>query len=122
MRCLTDPLRAVFAVALLATAASCGSSLSAGPPAPGPILPELTDEDCVMFDPTVCRLDVDKTSVGIDVHYPNAFYCQLQILPTRTPVNRQVFGQLASSWQFMFGWAGVPQTIVPPEMPRDGVL
>jgi hypothetical protein len=117
-----DSSTALLALVLFASA-SCGSSLGdPNQPDPGPTLPEWADADCMMFNPTACRLDVAKTSVGIDVHYPNTYFCRLQILPTSQLLNAQMFAQLASSWQVTMGYGATDQTVITPEMPRDGVL
>jgi hypothetical protein len=99
-----------LALALFVAAASCGSSLG-DPNQPDPpdqpdprdiktpAYPDWSPADCTMYNPTVCRLDVAKTSVGIDVHYPNTSFCGLQLLPADDLLNPAAFTTLASSWQ-----------------------
>ena len=94
-------MRLASLLLVLAAAASCGSSL--GDPnqrEPSPTttpLPGRTDADCTMFNPTACRLDVAKTSVAIDVHYPNVVYCHLQLVPTVELLGQGDLNGLASS-------------------------
>jgi hypothetical protein len=106
---------------LLAAAASCGSSLG-DPSSPNPAatttLPEWNGADCTMFNPSACRLDVTKTSVGIDVHYPNVVFCRLQLLPTVDLPNAGAYDQLAASWQVSMGYGPSNQTIIAPEKPE----
>ena len=117
-----DSTKALLALVLLATA-SCGSSLGdPEPPSTTTTLPEWSAPDCTMFNPTACRLDVAKTSVGIDVHYPNTYFCRLQVLPTSDLLDAAMFGRLASSWQVTMGYGATDQTIIAPEMPQDGLL
>jgi hypothetical protein len=117
---------ALFVVAVLAgAAASCGSSLEGSGGAPKTTtttLPEWTDADCTMFTPAACRLDVAKASVGIDVHYPNTYFCRLQVVLTGEASMPEVFSRLASGWQATIGYGPTDQVIVPPEMPRSGLL
>jgi hypothetical protein len=109
---------------LLLAAVSCGSSLG-DPNQPTPSttttpLPAGTEADCMMFNPTACRLDVAKTSVGIDVHYPNVVYCRLQLLPTVELLGQAALDDLAASWQVTMD--GVSnQTVLTPEI-HQGAL
>jgi hypothetical protein len=116
-------MRAAALLLLVSTAAACGGSLR-DPAAPDTTttLPEWTEADCMMFNPTACRLDVGKISVGIDVHYPNAFFCQLQILPSAPLPTVNAYNRIASSWQVTMGYAATDQTVIAPEMSHDGVL
>jgi hypothetical protein len=112
-----------LALVLFVAAASCGSALGDPNPTPTPPatttpLPAWTDADCHMFNPTACRLDLAKTSVAIDVNYPNTFFCRLQLLPTRDTFATPVYTLLASSWQVTLGNAPNDQTPVGPEMPQ----
>ena len=118
-------MRLALLLALLVAAASCGSSLG-DPSAPNPAttttttttLPEWTGADCTMFNPSACRLDITKTSIGIDVHYPNVVFCRLQLLPTVDLPNAGAFDQLAASWQVTMGNGPNNQTIIAPEKPE----
>jgi hypothetical protein len=83
--------------------------------------PPFQDPDCKIFNPTACRLDVEKTSVVVGVSYPNLTFCRLQLLPTRDSFNTAAYVQLASQWQVSVGTAPNDQTVVAAEMPQ-GVL
>jgi hypothetical protein len=109
-----NPSKALPVLLLLA---SCGSSLG-DPGQPGPTLPEWTDADCTMFDATACKLDVAKTSIGIDVHYPNTIFCRLQLLPTIDLLGARDVMQLATTWQVTMSNAARDQVVIAPEVPR----
>lgn len=106
---------------MLLAAASCGSSLG-DPGAPTPAttttLPEWNGADCTMFNPSACRLDITKTSIGINVHYPNVVFCRLQLLPTVDLPNAAAYDELASAWQVTMGNGPNNQTIIAPEKPE----
>jgi hypothetical protein len=113
---------------VLATCASCGSSLAQ--PGAGdanqPALSDagtggLSDADCTMFNPVACRLDLAKTSVNIDVNYPNVVICRLQLLPTRDLTSTAGAAQLAAAWQVSLTGSARDQTILTAETPQ-GVL
>jgi hypothetical protein len=109
----------LLTAALLAATASCGSTLGdAGDPPVTTTLPEWTSADCMMFNPTACRLDVAKTSVGIDVHYPNTSFCRLQLLPTSGLIGADAFGRLAATWRVSMGYGPNDQTVIAPEIPQ----
>jgi hypothetical protein len=111
-----------LALLLLAATASCGSSSLTDADPPDATLPAAqSDADCLMFNPTACRLDLAKTSVGIDVNYPNLAFCRLQLLPTKDPLGTALYSQLASSWQVTMTNAARDQTVLAPETPQ-GVL
>jgi hypothetical protein len=114
----------LLALALVAAAASCGSTLG-DPGAPGPTtttpLPEWTDADCTMFEPTTCRLDVAKASVGIDVHYPNTFFCGLQVRPTTELPASASPARLAAAWQVSMGYGVNNQTLLTPAALEGGL-
>ena len=114
--------RLAFVLLAACVSASCGSSLGdPNPPDPGTAttLPEWSDPDCTMFNPTACRLDLAKTSVGIDVNYPNTFFCRLQLLPTKDLLGAGSTSQLASSWQVTMGYGPNDQTVIAPETPQS---
>jgi hypothetical protein len=71
-----------------------------------------------MYNPTACRVDLAKMSVGIDVNYPNTFFCGLQLLPTRDLTNVAAHTQLAASWQVSLGNSANGQTILTPTTPH----
>jgi hypothetical protein len=116
-------MRLAVLIVLGSAAAACDSSLGT-PDEPAPIVtvPPHTDADCQMFDPTACRLDVAKPYVLIDVHYPNAFFCRLQILPTASVLDPEAHRRLASSWQVTMDTGFTDTAVVAPETPKDGQL
>ena len=71
-----------------------------------------------MFNPTACRLDLAKTSVVIDVNYPNISFCRLQLLPTRDLTNTAAYTQLAMAWDVVLGSTASDQTILTAETPH----
>jgi hypothetical protein len=115
----------LIGLAYLAAVASCGSNL--GPPttpdANAPEQPDagpaaLSTADCTLFNPAACRLDLAKTSVVIDVNYPNLVFCRLQILPSRDLTNTAAYKQLAAAWDVTLGSTASDQTSLTAETPH----
>lgn len=121
-------MRFIALLAAVAAAASCGSSSLTDPTGPGSdagatmadttTLPGWAAADCRMFNPTACRIDLAKTSVGVDVNYPNTFFCRLQLLPTQDLSNTAAYAQLAAAWQVSLGNSANDQTVLTAETPH----
>src|SRR6476659_6586704 len=117
-------MRFAVSMLLLATTAACQTPLTDAPAAAGPDASVAADapawpaSDCSMFNPTACRLDLAKTSVAIDVNYPNLVFCRLQLLPSRDLFNTAAWAQLAAGWQVTFGYAPANATVLAPETPH----
>ena len=120
-------IASLLVVLFLAASASCGSSAltpagapDADPPAPqadgGPA--PLSDADCTAYNPIACRLDVAKTSVGIDVNYPNVFFCRLQLVPSRDLFDNARYTQLAAAWDVSLTNNNHDQVILAAETPH----
>ena len=98
---------------MAAASASCGSSSLTDPATPEAGRPlDVSDADCVMFNPTACQVDVPKTTLGIDVHYPNSSFCALRLLPTKDFTTRESLDVLAGGWEVTMDDAVVGQRLV----------
>jgi hypothetical protein len=126
-----DAMRSIASLPLVVLVvlldASCGSSALTPPGAPDANQPTpqpdggpaaLSDADCTAYNPIACRLDVAKTSVGIDVNYPNLFFCRLQLVPSRDLFNNALYTQLASAWDVSLASANHDQVILTAETPH----
>lgn len=87
-------------------------------PGGGPPL-DFADADCVMFNPTACQVDVPKTTLGIDVHYPNSSFCALRLLPTEDFTAGDSLGVLAGGWEVtMYDAVVGKQLVLAPDLSR----
>ncbi|HEY7371553.1 MAG TPA: hypothetical protein VIF57_05190 [Polyangia bacterium] len=120
-------MRSIALLLLLAASASCGSSPLTPGGAPDPNQPTaqpdggpaaLSDADCTAYNPIACRLDVAKTSVAIDVNYPNLIFCRLQFLPSSGLLSAGPHTQLAAAWDVSLTTATHDQQILTAEQPH----
>jgi hypothetical protein len=75
--------------------------------------------DCTIYNPVACPLDLAKTSVGIDVNYPNVVFCRLQIVPSRDIGNIALWARLASAWDVSLTTANHDRTLLTAETPHS---
>src|SRR6476620_10308987 len=120
-------MRSIASLLLLAASASCGSSALTPAGAPDANQPTsqrdggpaaLSDADCTAYNPIACRLDVAKTSVGIDVNYPNVFFCRLQFVPSSGLLSSGLHTQLAAAWDVSLTTATHDQQVLTAEQPH----
>jgi len=110
---------------LLLASASCGPTALAPAGASDVGLPPAADAsgpsnaDCTIYNPVACRLDLAKTSVGIDVNYPNVVFCRLQIVPSRNVGNIALWARLASAWDVSLTTANHDRTLLTVETPHS---